>query len=133
MSRSFSSLKAYMLLRAYGRKKYSSLIQQNLDQINYLAELIKGDNELELTAPVVSNVVCFRFRPINFDESETEKLNRLISAEINKNAFWMISDTSIKNKYMLRACNVNHRTKRTDMDFLVSEVKEIGHRLLNGV
>ena len=122
-----------MLLRAYGRKKYSNLIQQNLDQINYLAKLIEGDDELELTAPVVSNVVCFRFKPINSDETETEKLNRLISAEINKNAFWMISDTSINDKYMLRACNVNHRTKTTDMDFLVREVKEIGNRLLNGV
>ncbi|TRO56670.1 aminotransferase class V-fold PLP-dependent enzyme [Candidatus Bathyarchaeota archaeon] len=133
LSRNFSSLKVYMLLRAYGRKKYSRLIQQNLDQINYLAKLIEGDDELELTAPVVSNVVCFRFKPINSDETETEKLNRLISAEINKNAFWMISDTSINDKYMLRACNVNHRTKTTDMDFLVREVKEIGHRLLNGV
>jgi aromatic-L-amino-acid decarboxylase len=130
LSRSFSSLKAYMLLRAYGRKKYNNLIQQNLDQINYLATLIEEDDELELTAPVVSNVVCFRFRPTDLDELETEKLNRLISDEINKKAFWMISDTSIKGKYMLRACNVNHRTKRYDMDFLVREVKEIGHRQL---
>jgi aromatic-L-amino-acid decarboxylase len=78
LSRSFSSLKAYMLLRAYGRKKYNSLIQQNLNQINYLAALIEEDDELELTAPVVSNVVCFRFRPTDLDELKTEKLNRLI-------------------------------------------------------
>jgi aromatic-L-amino-acid decarboxylase len=119
-----------MLLRAYGKKKYTSLIQQNLDQINYLAELIEGDDELELTAPVVSNVVCFRFRPKGLDESETEKLNRLILNEINKKNFWMISNTTIKGKYMLRACNVNHRTKRFDMDFLIREVKEIGHKQL---
>ena len=133
LSRNFSSLKVYMLLRAYGRKKYRNLIQQNLDQINYLAELIDQDDELELTAPVISNVVCFRFRPKGFDESETEKLNRLILDEINKNNFWMISDTIIKGKYMLRACNVNHRTKTYDMDFLVRKSKEIGHRFLNGV
>jgi len=64
------------------------------------------------------------------DESKTEKLNRLILGEINKKAFLMISDTTIKGKYMLRACNVNHRTKRYDMDFLVHEVKEIGYRQL---
>jgi len=64
------------------------------------------------------------------DESKTEKLNRLILGEINKKAFLMISDTTIKGKYMLRACNVNHRTKRCDMDFLVREVKKIGHRQL---
>jgi hypothetical protein len=72
-----------VLLRAYGRRKYGSLIQQNLDQINYLRELIEGDDELELTAPVIFNVVCFRFRPTHLDELETEKMNRLIMNEIN--------------------------------------------------
>ena len=130
LSRNFSSLKVYMLLRAYGKKKYASLIQQNLDQINYLAELIERDDELVLTAPVISNVVCFLFRPKGLDESEIEKLNRFILDEINEKNFWMISDTTIKGKYMLRACNVNHRTKRYDMDFLIHEVKEIGHKKL---
>ena len=131
LSRNFSSLKAYMLLRAYGKKKYSDLIQQNLDQINYLAELVKEDPELELTAPVYSNVVCFRFKPANLDEAQLEKVNRMISDEINEKAFWMISDTTIKGKYTLRACNVNHRTKKYDVDFLVAEIKDIGHRKLS--
>ncbi len=109
LSRNFSSLKAYMLLRAYGKNKYSNLVQQNLDQIKYLAELIEKDPELELTAPVVSNVACFRFKPTNIEEIKIENLNRLIMDEVNKKAFWMISDTTIKGKYMLRACNVNHR------------------------
>ncbi len=131
LSRNFSSLKAYMLLRAYGKKKYSDLIQQNLDQIKYLAALVEKDPELELTAPVASNVVCFRFKPANLDEMRLEKLNKLILNEINKKAFLMISDTTIKGKYMLRACNVNHRTKKHDVDFLVNEVKEIGHKQLS--
>jgi glutamate/tyrosine decarboxylase-like PLP-dependent enzyme len=130
LSRNFSSLKAYMLLRAYGKKKYTRLIQKNLEQINYLAELIQGDDELELMAPVISNVVCFRFRPRDLDESETEKVNKLILDKINKKNFWMISDTTLKGKYMLRACNVNHRTKRSDMEFLIREVKEIGNNQL---
>ena len=133
LSRNFSSLKAYMLLRAYGKKKYSNLIQQNLNQIKYLAELVEKDQELELTAPVVSNVVCFRFKPANLDEAKLEKLNKMILDEINEKAFLMISDTIIKGKYMLRACNVNHRTKKYDMDFLVSEIKEIGHRNLSTI
>ncbi len=131
LSRNFSSLKAYMLLRAYGKKKYSNLIQQNLDQIKYLAKLVEKDQELELTAPVYSNVVCFRFKPANLDEVKIESLNKMILDEISEKAFLMISDTTIKGKYMLRACNVNHRTKKYDMDFLVSEIKEVGHRKLS--
>jgi glutamate/tyrosine decarboxylase-like PLP-dependent enzyme len=130
LSRNFSSLKAYMLLRAYGKRKYSNLVQQNIDQIEYLAELIEKDQELELTAPVASNVVCFRFKPAKLDEIQLEKLNKMILDAIAEKSFLMISDTTVKGKYMLRACNVNHRTKKCDMDFLVDEVKKIGHTQL---
>ena len=119
-----------MLLRAYGKDKYRRLIQQNLDQTRYLEERIAADSELELTAPAASNVVCFRFKPAGFSEEEGERVNRRIMDAINKQAFWMISDTTVKGRYMLRACNVNHRTKGTDLDFLVGEIKRLGHQYL---
>ena len=127
LSRSFTSLKAYMLLRAYGKNKYRDLIQQNIDQTNYLTELIRREPKMEITAPVVSNIVCFRYRPKRLTEQELGKLNKKIFGELNRRSFWMLSDTTIKGKYMLRACNVNHRTRRQDIDFLVNEVKEIGN------
>jgi len=128
LSRNFSSLKVYMLLRAYGKNKYRCLIQQNLDQTQFLADLILADKELELTASVVSNVVCFRFKPFGCSEDETEHVNRKIMDDINKNAFWMISDTIVKGTYMLRACNVNHRTKKEDLEFLGGEIKRLGKK-----
>ena len=126
LSRSFLSLKAYMLLRAYGKKKYCNLVQKNIDQINYLAELIRKQPEMEVTMPVISNIVCFRYKPRGMKEEELEKLNKQISTELNKISFWMVSDTTIKGKYMLRACNVNQRSRREDFEYLVGEVKRIG-------
>ncbi|UCD05571.1 MAG: amino acid decarboxylase, partial [candidate division WOR-3 bacterium] len=122
----FTSLKAYMLLRAYGKNKYSNLIQQNINQIKYLAELIERETELEITAPVASNIVCFRYRPQGLTEPEIEKLNKMIADALNQIIFWMVSDTTIKGRYMLRACCVNHRSKKQDFEFLVHKVKEIG-------
>lgn len=130
LSRNFSSLKVYMLLRAYGKNKYRRLIQQNLDQTKHLVDLILSEIDLELTAPLVSNVVCFRFRPAYLSEDETERINKKIMDSINKKAFWMISDTTVKGKYMLRVCNVNHRTKSYDIDFLVEEIKRLGQKHL---
>jgi glutamate/tyrosine decarboxylase-like PLP-dependent enzyme len=130
LSRSFSSLKAYMLLRAHGKKKYSNLIQQNIDQTRFLAELIKNDPEMEITAPVVSNIVCFRFKPNNLNETELEELNKKILDDINERAFLMISDTTIKGKYMLRACNVNNRSRREDILSMYDEVKRTGEKNL---
>ena len=130
LSRSFSSLKAYMLLRAYGQTKYRRLVQQNIDQTNYLAELIRKDARMEITAPVVSNIVCFRYRPKGLTEQELTRLNREICDEVSRRSHLMISDTTIKGRYMLRACSVNHRTRKEDLHFLVNEVKEIGNRKL---
>lgn len=126
LSRSFLSLKAYMLLRAYGKDKYSRLIQQNIDQTNYLAELINREPDMEITAPVTSNIVCFRYKPEGLAEKELERLNTMINRDLNQISFWMISDTTIKRKYMLRACNVNHRSQRKDFEHLVELVKKIG-------
>ena len=133
LSRSFPSLIAYMLLRAHGKNKYKRLIQQNIDQISYLAELIEKEPDMEITAPVASNVVCFRYRPKGLGERELEELNMMINRDLNNISFWMISDTTIRGRYMLRACNVNHRSQRKDFEYLVEEVKEIGERNLSQV
>jgi aromatic-L-amino-acid/L-tryptophan decarboxylase len=129
LSRNNTSLKAYMLLRAYGKTKYGKLIQQNIDQIRYLADLIEMEPKIELTAPVVSNIACFRYNPSELDEEQLEKLNKMLVQELFKINFWIVSDTVINGKYMLRACNVNHRSRREDFEFLVNEIKKIGAKL----
>ncbi len=131
LSRSFSSLKAYMLLRAHGKQRYSNLIQQNLDQTEFLAEFINKDPELEITIPSISNIVCFRYKSNKLHEKQMEELNRKILDDLNKNAFLMISDTTIKGKYMLRACNVNNRSQRQDLLFMVDQVKKAGRKNLS--
>lgn len=118
--------KSYMLLRAYGRDKYSDLVQQNIDQISYLADLIENEPNMEVTAPVTSNVVCFRYVVDGLSEDEIERLNRMILGELWKISLWMISDTTIDGKYMLRACNVNHRSKYSDFDTLIDRITSIG-------
>ena len=130
LSRPDYGLKAYMLLRAYGRDKYSNLVQQNIDQINYLAELIQKEPSMEVTIPVVSNIVCFRYIHDGLSEADIEKLNKMILGELWKINLWMISDTTIKGKYMLRACNVNHRTRREDFNILVDNIKKIGTKMV---
>jgi glutamate/tyrosine decarboxylase-like PLP-dependent enzyme len=118
-----------MLLRAFGRDKYSSLVEQNIGQIHYLAELMRNEPNIEVTAPVASNVVCFRYVHDGVDERDIEGLNRMILTELWKINGLMISDTTINGRYMLRACNVNHRSKYSDFDVLVERITSIGNAL----
>jgi glutamate/tyrosine decarboxylase-like PLP-dependent enzyme len=129
LSRPHYGLKAYMLLRTYGRDKYSRLVEQNIDQIHYLAELIRKEPNMEIMAPVISNAVCFRYVPDDINESDIEGINLMILNELWKINALMISSTTIKGKYMLRACNVNHRSKYSDFNILVERIKSIGKTL----
>jgi glutamate/tyrosine decarboxylase-like PLP-dependent enzyme len=130
LSRAGYSVKAYMLLRAYGKDIYRRLVQQNIDQIGYLAELVKREPCLEITVPLISNVLCFKYRCDGLDETELEKVNRSIMRELWKVNWGIVSDTTIRGKYMLRVCNVNHRTSFEDFDILVEQVKSIGNTLI---
>jgi aromatic-L-amino-acid decarboxylase len=128
LSRPAYSVTAYMLLRAYGKDKYRRLVQKNIDQARYLAELIEREPDIEVTAPVSSNTVCFRYISEGLSEPDVEKLNRMILGDMWQINFAMISDTTIKGKYTLRVCNVNHRTRKHDFEWLVDEIKKSGEK-----
>jgi len=89
-----------------------------------------ADPKFELTAPVASNIVCFRFNPGGLGEEDLEKLNRALLKRLWETDYGVVTDTTIKGKYMLRACNVNHRTRSEDFDWLVAEIKRLGEKLM---
>ncbi|MHA2232346.1 MAG: pyridoxal phosphate-dependent decarboxylase family protein, partial [Candidatus Hodarchaeales archaeon] len=63
LSRRFSALPIYMDIRRNGIHKYGRIIQRNVDQAEYLAERVQSTSNLEILAPVPSNIVCFRYTP----------------------------------------------------------------------
>jgi aromatic-L-amino-acid decarboxylase len=131
LSNEMLGLKVYMLFRAYGSDRFARVVQKNLDDINYLADRIRGEPDFEITAPVSSNIVAFRYRPKNLDDKQVDELNKRIFQSSLGTYPGMVSDTTIKGRYTLRACNVNQRTHREDFDWLVAEVKRIGEGLVS--
>ena len=129
LSRGFRALKAWMSLKEHGSCKYARIIQQNIDQAFYLGELVKASPELELSAPVTLNVVCFRYVAPGMDGDALDELNKQIVIELQENGGAVLSGTVIKGKYVLRAANSNHRSCREDFDVLVREVIRIGKEL----
>ena len=126
VSRYFRSLKVWMGLKEHGLNKYGRLVQQNCDQAQYLVRLIEETPELELLAPVASNVVCFRYKVPGLPDTALNELNSKIPMMLIGMGAAMISDTKLKGKTALRICIVNHRSSREDFDFLVGKVKQAG-------
>ena len=126
LSRGFRALKAWMSLKEHGARKYGRLIQQNIDQTRYLAELVDAAPELELAAPVMLNVVCFRYIEDSLDDVALDEINKHIVVELQERGIAVPSGTTLAGRYVLHVANTNHRSRREDFDVLVREVIRIG-------
>jgi glutamate/tyrosine decarboxylase-like PLP-dependent enzyme len=129
LSRGFRALKVWMSLKEHGLNKYGRMIQQNIDQAHYLAQLVEATPELELVAPVNLNVVCFRYVQEDLDDLALDELNEQVVIELQERGIAVPSGTTIKGRYAIHVANTNHRSRRQDFELLVREVKRIAKEL----
>lgn len=128
LSRGFRALKVWMSIKEHGIKKYSRLIQQNVDQAQYLAGLVENSTELQLLAPAPLNIVCFRFADGGHDD-ELNELNKELLIQLYESGIAAPSQTVINGKYALRVAITNHRSRREDFQILLKEVIRLGKSL----
>ena len=123
LTRGFKALKAWLSFKAYGFDKLGRLIEQNIRQAAYLAELIESSSDLELLAPVPLNILCFRFIGT---QKDLNRVNRELLLRMQESGTFVVSSTELQGRFALRAAIVNHRTKSDDLIFLVRETVRIG-------
>lgn len=131
LTRSFKALKVWMSLRAHGVRTYARLIEQNVAQVRYLAELVEADPSLELLAPVALNVACFRYAPAGVPEERLDAINQEILLRVQETGIAVPSGTIVRGRYAIRVANVNHRSRREDFALLARSVSRIGDDILN--
>jgi aromatic-L-amino-acid/L-tryptophan decarboxylase len=124
LSRGFRALRVWMSLRHHGSDAFGRLVGQNIEQARYLAELIHGQPELELLAPVAMNVVCFRYVPAGpaGDGVDLDALNTEVLLRVQESGVAVPSSTVIGGRFAIRVAITNHRSRREDFTLLVSEV-----------
>lgn len=132
LTRSFRSLKVWMMLKENGLSKYQRLIRQNLNQAQYLCDLINESDELELLAPAPLNIICFRFNPGSADDDELSIVNKEILMQLHQQGIAAPSFTILNRKYALRVAITNHRSVHQDFKMLTEEIVRIGRQLLVG-
>jgi len=126
LSRGFRALKVWMSLKAHVVRAFARLIEQNVAQARYLAELIAAQPRLELLAPVPLNVVCFRYVARGLAPAALDDLNREVLMRVHESGVAVPSHTVIGGRFALRVAITNHRSRREDFDLLVRSVVEIG-------
>ena len=129
LSRGFRALKIWFSLKEHGLNAFTAMIEQNVSQAQYLAELVSTEPILELLAPALMNVVCFRFRGDLREETRLTEVNREIVLRLQDEGTAAPSTTIIGGKFAIRVANTNHRSRREDFELLVREVVRLGREL----
>ena len=133
LSRSFRALKVWMSVQTFGMAAFRRAVSKGMDLAVRAGEHVRERPVLEMLNPASLGVVCFRFNPGSpgLDESTLEQLNRNILARV----FWedpaFISSTSLRGKFSLRLCIINHNTNWDDVRETLEAVEQFGIEALS--
>ncbi len=119
LSRGFRALKIWAQISEHGTGKLGAAITRNCAQAAYLAGLVEAHSKLQLLAPAVTSVVCFRY--IGGDD-----LNEEIVIRLQESGIAAPSITTLNGRSAIRVNITNHRTRFRDLDLLVDEVVRAG-------
>lgn len=127
LSRGFRALKVWFALKTYGAAAIGEAIANTCDLATELGRLVDAEPELERLAPIPLNIVCFRYR-----SADCDRLNAEIVRTLQCEGLAAPSLTQIEGRTAIRAAIVNHRTRPSDIEALVSGVLRQGRALAGG-
>lgn len=108
LGRRFRALKAWFVIRTFGRDGIAARIREACRLARLVAEWVAADGRFELLAPVKMGVVCFRAVQFNKNaglapsDAELNDLNERLLARINASGATYLTHTRLHNRIALR-------------------------------
>ncbi|MGB5211653.1 MAG: pyridoxal-dependent decarboxylase [Gammaproteobacteria bacterium] len=133
-SRGFRALKVWMALRQTGRTAYQQMIRDDIALARQLYQAVDAHPRLEAVTHGLS-IATFRFVPEAMDPAAPDAaeylndLNRRLLTELQVGGEVFLSNAVVEGNYLLRACIVNFRTSRQDIDALPEIIVRVGTKL----
>src|SRR5262249_55426931 len=115
LGRRFRALKLWFVLRYFGRDGLVANLRASVRMASWLADRISADGRLELSAPVIMGLVCFRARK---GDNATQELMR----GINTSRCFFVSHTILERTFVIRVAIGNCRTEQSDIEDLWTAV-----------
>jgi glutamate/tyrosine decarboxylase-like PLP-dependent enzyme len=119
LTRRFRALKIWMALKAYGANALAEAIEGNIRLARRLATLIDESPDFERLAPVPLSIVCFGHK----GGGDFNAHNRELMLRIQHGGRSYLSNATIRGRFALRVCIVNHRTTEADLVTLLDEIR----------
>nr|MBC9204751.1 aspartate aminotransferase family protein [Paenibacillus sp. PL91] len=113
-SRRFRALPAWFTLKAYGKRGYQNLIEQNVELAKQLGNKINNSSHFKLLSPVRLNVVCFT---LDKEVITTEMIKQFL-AILNQKGKVFMTPTIYNGVPAIRAAFSNWRTAEKDLEII---------------
>jgi aromatic-L-amino-acid/L-tryptophan decarboxylase len=139
-----------MTMLQFGLSGYKAAIDENIALAHYLADCVRQSPDLALMAPPSLSVVCFRYvgtpkgdradggtgrgerlPPRDRSEDDIAALNRALLERLQLGGEAFLTSTDLRGRFVLRACIVNFRSRREDVDRMLAAVRATGKELEN--
>jgi glutamate/tyrosine decarboxylase-like PLP-dependent enzyme len=130
-TRGFRALKVWMAMQQFGVAGYKAAVEENIALARYLADRVRSADDFELMAPPSLSVVCFRYVDAALgSEDHVVGANRAILERLQLGGDAFITSTELAGRFVLRACVVNYRSTRADVDRMLDAVRAIGRAVV---
>lgn len=143
LSRRFRALKIWMLLRYYGADALAAAITEDNALAAYFGAQVEAAGDFELLARIELSICCFRYVPpatrlrlATADaeqrarlEVELNELNERILRAVQRGGQAYVSNASLRGTFALRACIVNFRTTRRDIETTLEIIREAAREM----
>ena len=123
LSRRFRALTLWLSLRYHGLQAFRDSITKDLELAQRLANAIDSHERFQLLVYPELTAVCFRYMTGEAtSEDDLNRRNAEILQQVVRRGRVYLSNATLRGKFYLRACIVNHRTTEEDVDAVIPEV-----------
>ena len=127
LSRNAKAIKVWMSMKVYGMDRIKKMIQKDIDLTNYLARQIEDSSDFELASTSNLAVACFRYKGDLTTEEEIDAINRKLIPALEKDGRVFITGTKLNDRFVIRACLINHRMHEGTVDHLLKVIREVAN------
>jgi glutamate/tyrosine decarboxylase-like PLP-dependent enzyme len=130
-SRGFRALKVWLAFQQVGKNGYMNMIREDIQLSEYMYDLARNHSEIQAMTQNLS-ITTFRYVPSTIDQHNSSHLNTLNEAlldELQTGGEVFLSNAIIDNLYCLRACIVNFRTSKKDVDEIFEIIIRVGKKV----
>lgn len=130
LGRRFRALKLWFVLRSYGVEGIQAMVREHIRLAQLFKEWVEAHDLFEVMAPVPLSLVCFRLnngRP----EDELDRLNRDLLKRLNQTGRLLLTQTSLKGKYVIRMAIDSHTTREQHVRDAWALIQETASALLS--